>query len=204
MRGQMLDNQKNRAVAARFVDPVARGLLKIGLRPNQVTVFGALSSSVIALATISRGQFVIALLFLVPLVAADLLDGTMARLSNSVSVSGAFLDSVMDRVTDFSLLIAFTVWGFQKSDLWASYFGLAALAVSSLIPYIRAKAEAIGIPCNVGVLERGERVLLLGIATIAAAFGFTQAISIILFTISLLGILTVLQRISHVLKSVNK
>ena len=204
MRGQMLDNQKNRAVAARFVDPVAKGLLKIGLRPNQVTVFGALSSSVIALATISRGQFVIALLFLVPLVAADLLDGTMARLSNSVSASGAFLDSVMDRVTDFSLLIAFTVWGFQKSDLWASYFGLAALAVSSLIPYIRAKAEAIGIPCNVGVLERGERVLLLGIATIAAAFGFTQAISIILFTISLLGILTVLQRISHVLKSVNK
>lgn len=200
----MLDNQKNRAVAAKFVDPVAKVLLKIGLRPNQVTVIGALSSSVIALATISRGQFVIALLFLVPLVAADLLDGTMARLSNSVSESGAFLDSVMDRVTDFSLLIAFTVWGFQKSDMWASYFGLTAMAASSLIPYIRAKAEAIGIPCNVGVLERGERVLLLGIATIAAALGFTQAISTILFIISALGILTVLQRISHVLKSVNK
>ncbi|MEY3696506.1 MAG: CDP-diacylglycerol--inositol 3-phosphatidyltransferase, partial [Actinomycetota bacterium] len=83
----MLDNQKSREFAAKFVDPIAKGLLKAGLTANQVTVLGAISSSAIALLTISNGEFATALLFLIPLVAADLLDGTMARLSNSVSKS---------------------------------------------------------------------------------------------------------------------
>lgn len=200
----MLDNEKSRAFAAKFVDPIAKGLLNLGLKPNQVTVLGALASSVIALATISRGEFALALLFLVPLVAADLLDGTMARLSNSVSKSGAFLDSVMDRVTDLALLISFTIWGFANSQILAANFGLAAIAVSALIPYIRAKAESIGVPCNVGILERGERILILGIATISAALGFYSVISIALILIAFLGLVTVLQRISHVMKSVDK
>lgn len=200
----MLDNQKSRLIAAKFVDPVAVGLLKLGLKPNQVTVFGAIFSSLIALLTISQGNFSLALLFLVPLVAADLLDGTMARLSNSVSKSGAFLDSVMDRVTDLALLIAFTIWGFNNSDLLTSNFGLGAISVSTLIPYVRAKSESIGVACNVGILERGERVLLLGIATIAAAFGYTSVIPFILAVISLLGLVTVVQRIIHVLKSLAK
>ncbi len=199
----MLDNQKSRAIAAKIVDPLATGLLKIGLRPNHVTVLGALTSSLIALLTIPNGEFALALGLLVPLVAADLLDGTMARLSNSVSLTGAFLDSVMDRVTDFSLFIAFTYWAILNEDATATYLGFLSMAVSGLIPYIRAKAEAINIPCNVGILERGERVLLLGMATLASAFGFTLSIKIALGLIAALGVVTVFQRISHVLKSVH-
>lgn len=199
----MLDNQKSREFAAKFVDPIAKGLLKAGLTANQVTVLGAISSSAIALLTISNGEFATALLFLIPLVAADLLDGTMARLSNSVSKSGAFLDSVMDRVTDFALLISFTLWAIDNLELHTAQLGFGALAVSALIPYIRAKSESMGIPCNVGILERGERVLIMGIATIAAAFGYTIVIRYALVAIMIFGAITVFQRISHVLKSVD-
>ncbi len=199
----MLDNQKSRAIAAKFVDPVAKALLAIGLKPNHITVFGASTSSAIALITIPRGEFALALALLIPLVASDLLDGTMARLSNSVSKTGAFLDSVMDRVTDFSLFIAFTLWAIFNNEEVTMYLGFFALSVSGLIPYIRAKAEAIGISCNIGILERGERVLILGIATISAAFGYTPLIKFALGIISLLGFVTVIQRIVHVLKSVN-
>jgi CDP-diacylglycerol--glycerol-3-phosphate 3-phosphatidyltransferase len=199
----MLDNEKSRALASKVVDPLAKGLLRMGLTANQVTVAGALTSSFIALLTISKGEFATALFFLIPLVAADLLDGTMARLSNSVSKSGAFLDSVMDRVTDFSLLIAFVVWADSNGESHTAQLGLAAMAISGLIPYIRAKAESMNIPCNVGILERGERILILGLATIASAFGYTISIRYALASIVILGSITVVQRIAHVLKSVN-
>jgi len=199
----MLDNQKSRALASKIVDPIAKGLLAIGLRPNHVTVIGATSSSLIALVTIPAGDFLIALCLLIPLVAADLLDGTMARLSNTVSKTGAFLDSVMDRVTDNALLIAFTLWAINNAETNTMYLGFGAIAISGLIPYIRAKAEAISIPCNVGILERGERVLLLGAATIASSAGYTYSISAALLVINVLGVVTVFQRIIHVLKSVN-
>ncbi len=199
----MLDNEKSRALASKVVDPLAKGLLRMGLTANQVTVAGALTSSFIALLTMSKGEFATALFFLIPLVAADLLDGTMARLSNSVSKSGAFLDSVMDRVTDFSLLIAFIVWADSNGESHTAQLGLAAMAISGLIPYIRAKAESMNISCNVGILERGERILILGLATIASAFGYTISIRYALAAIVILGSITVVQRIAHVLKSVN-
>jgi CDP-diacylglycerol--glycerol-3-phosphate 3-phosphatidyltransferase len=199
----MLDNEKTRALAANIVDPIAKGLLRLGLKANHVTVVGALTSSLISLITIPNGKFAVALFLLVPLVAADLLDGTMARLSNSVSKSGAFLDSVMDRVTDFALFISFTLWAISNNEQATTYLGFSAMAVSGLIPYIRAKAEAINIPCNIGILERGERVILLACATLAAAFGFSQSIAIVLGLVTALGVITVFQRIYHVLKSVS-
>jgi CDP-diacylglycerol--glycerol-3-phosphate 3-phosphatidyltransferase len=199
----MLDNEKTRALAANIVDPIAKGLLRLGLKANHVTVVGALTSSLISLITIPNGKFAVALFLLVPLVAADLLDGTMARLSNSVSKSGAFLDSVMDRVTDFALFISFTLWAISNNEQATTYLGFSAMAVSGLIPYIRAKAEAINIPCNIGILERGERVILLACATLAAAFGFSQSIAIALGLVTVLGVITVFQRIYHVLKSVS-
>ncbi|MEY3697244.1 MAG: hypothetical protein RJA41_894, partial [Actinomycetota bacterium] len=120
-----------------------------------------------------------------------------------VSKSGAFLDSVMDRVTDFALLISFTLWAIDNLEIHTAQLGFGALAVSALIPYIRAKSESMGIPCNVGILERGERVLIMGIATIASAFGYTIAIRYALAAIMIFGAITVFQRISHVLKSVD-
>jgi CDP-diacylglycerol--glycerol-3-phosphate 3-phosphatidyltransferase len=199
----MLDNEKTRALAANIVDPIAKGLLRLGLKANHVTVVGALTSSLISLITIPNGKFAVALFLLVPLVAADLLDGTMARLSNSVSKSGAFLDSVMDRVTDFALFVSFTLWAISNNEQTTTYLGFSAMTVSGLIPYIRAKAEAINIPCNIGILERGERILVLAAATLASALGFSQSITIALGVVTVLGAITVLQRIYHVLKSVS-
>ena len=198
----MLDNQKSRNIAAKIVDPVAKGLLRIGLTANAVTVIGASLSSVIALLTIPYGNFQLALVLMIPLVAADLLDGTMARISNSVSKKGAFLDSVMDRLTDISLLAAYILWSISTENSVLTYILLLGLAESAVIPYIRAKAESIGIECKVGVLERGERILLIGIATILAALNLGSYVVWVFAIFAFLGFITVLQRIYAVLKSV--
>ena len=198
----MLDNQKSRSIAAKIVDPIAKGLLNIGLSANAVTVIGASLSSAIALLTIPQGNFRLALALLMPLVAADLLDGTMARLSNSVSRKGAFLDSVMDRVTDLSLLSAYVLWSISKEDLLLTNLLLLCIATSAVIPYIRAKAESIGIDCKVGVLERGERILLIGVATISAALNFEEFVVWIFAIYAIGGFITILQRLNAVIKSV--
>jgi CDP-diacylglycerol--glycerol-3-phosphate 3-phosphatidyltransferase len=198
----MLDNQKSREIAANIVDPIAKGLLRIGLTANSVTVIGASLSAVIALYTIPKGNFGLALALLIPLVAADLLDGTMARLSNSVSKKGAFLDSVMDRVTDMALLGAFVLWSISTEEINLTYLLLLAIGESAVIPYIRAKAESIDIECKVGLLERGERILLIGIATILAALNFQNLVIWVFAIFTILGLITIVQRISIVLKSV--
>lgn len=198
----MLDNQKSRQIAAKIVDPIAKGLLRIGLTANSVTVIGASFSAVIALYTIPKGNFGLALALLIPLIAADLLDGTMARLSNSVSKKGAFLDSVMDRLTDISLLGAYVLWSISTDELKLTYLLLIAVGESALIPYIRAKAESINVECKVGLLERGERILLIGIATILGALNLPNLVIWVFAVFVLLGLITVFQRISLVLKSV--
>lgn len=203
MRGQMLDNAKARAIASAVVDPLARGLLRTGLTPNMVTFFTSTAVSVIVLLTWSRGEFLMGLLLCAPMVFGDLLDGTMARLSGKTSKWGSFLDSVMDRVTDSAILISMILYVHSASEDVYVAFGAVALATGSLIPYIRAKAESIGVECKVGLMERSERLFVVLIAGICSAAGITSAIGYALIVLSVLNTVTVVQRMNAVRKSVS-
>jgi CDP-diacylglycerol--glycerol-3-phosphate 3-phosphatidyltransferase len=200
----MLDNANARAVAASVVDPIARFFLRIGLTPNMVTFFTSAAVSTIVLLTWSRGQFGLGLALCAPMVFGDLLDGTMARLSGLTSKWGSFLDSVMDRVTDASILIALELYSFSVDQ--ANYIAAAAvsLATGALIPYIRAKAESIGVECKVGLMERSERLFMMLLAGIAGASGFTAGIGYALYLLAALNVFTVFQRMNAVRKSVGQ
>jgi len=91
----------------------------------------------------------------------DMLDGATARVLKKTSPFGAFLDSVVDRYSDMFILIAFIVYYARNHNL----FMVSLIAVTSigcvLIPYARAKAETLIPSCNVGIMERPERILLL-------------------------------------------
>lgn len=199
----MLDNAKARAVASAVVDPIARFLLRVGLTPNMVTFFTSSAVSVIVLLTWSRGEFLLGLALCAPMVFGDLLDGTMARLSGKSSSWGSFLDSVMDRVTDAAILTSMIIYVHSYSDDAFVAFGAAALATGSLIPYIRAKAESIGVECKVGLMERSERLFVVLIAGICSAAGITSAIGYALLILAVLNTVTVVQRMNAVRMSVS-
>ena len=199
----MLDNDKARATASRIVDPIARGLLRIGLTPNMVTFGTSVIVSVLVLSTWSQGRFGLGLLLCAPLVFGDLLDGTMARLSGNVSPWGSFLDSVMDRVTDAAIVSALIMYSASRTDSIGVTAGAACLATTALIPYIRAKAEAIRVDCKVGLMERSERLFVVLLMGISGALGYVQGITYGLVLMAALNLFTVFQRMNAVRKSVN-
>jgi CDP-diacylglycerol--glycerol-3-phosphate 3-phosphatidyltransferase len=202
MRGLVLDNQKSRGIAAHIIDPVARGLLRVGVKPNHVTVVTALAVSIIVLMTWSQGYFLLGMALVLPFTIGDLLDGTMARLSGSTSALGGFLDSVLDRVTDAALVGSLLWWSISTSqDPLVIFTGIVAIATGGIVPYIRAKAEALNVECKVGIMERGERALVVGIAVIVAGFGFLAAIEIAFIILAFFNSVTVIQRIAVVAKA---
>lgn len=194
----MLDNQQTRAIANRGFVPVAKFLLKIGLSANSVTVITGLSLVLIVLSTIPFGRFGYALIFSLPLVFGDALDGTMARLTNSTSKFGGFLDSVVDRFTDATIVGAFVAWAIYAGENDTALVAMGVLATSFLIPYVRAKAESVGIDCKVGLMERTERLLILGLITLLCAFGVVSAVWWGMLILLVLNTLTIGQRLWHV------
>ena len=133
--------------------------------------------------------------------ALDMIDGTLARKTDSQSNFGAFLDSVVDRIEESSVLFGlflYTVFdSCSLSSLRCDLLGamvFLSLIVSLLVSYIRARSESLGVDCKEGIMTRPERVILLTVGV-----GVFSWISFVLFlilaTIIFLGIVTIVQRI---------
>jgi phosphatidylglycerophosphate synthase len=141
-----------------LVQPVIRWLLRSGIRADQLTMIsaalGATSGVAIAFGRFALGGW----LFLLSGI-LDALDGRIARLRNDSSKAGAAMDSILDRYTDSFVLIGLA-WYYR--DSWVLALALFAFLGSSLVPYIRARGEGLGIELKVGVMQRVERVLTLG------------------------------------------
>ncbi len=178
-----------RRVAEGMVSPLARW----GVDPNVVTIVGfllnILTAAVLATGHLSTGG---ALLLLSGLF--DLLDGALARVENNQSDFGAFLDSLLDRYSEATILLAliyvFTI-RHHTSDVLLVY--LVAMG-SILISYARARAESLGLEAKVGIAPRPERVLILGAGLLIN--GDTTAIALVL--LAFLTHITALQRLLHV------
>jgi CDP-diacylglycerol--glycerol-3-phosphate 3-phosphatidyltransferase len=179
----------------RIIEPVARFALKIGITPNLVTIFGATGVLLSAAFFYPREEFFVGTLLISFFALSDLFDGTMARLSNKgASAWGGFLDSTIDRITDSSIIIAVLISLIQSNDK-LSYLGLITLVTGLLIPYIRAKAESFGIDCAIGIAERTERLVIILTAIGLEGLHLPYALAAGLWVLSILGIITVIQRI---------
>lgn len=196
----MLDNARTRAIASVIVDPVARGLLALRLTPSAVTVLGSAGAIAVSILLIAKGSFLTAALLMLPLAGADLLDGTMARLSGTVSRWGSFLDSTTDRITDGAIFGAFTWWAMDQ-DVRLAFAGFVALVAGFVTSYARAKAESLGIECKVGVAERAERVGgIIGAAGLAG-LGVPYILPAMFYLLAVLSCITVWQRMALVHRS---
>jgi CDP-diacylglycerol--glycerol-3-phosphate 3-phosphatidyltransferase len=197
----MLANRFKAPVTA-VITPLCRGALRIGITANALTVVGAIGSVISSLYFFSRGHFFVGTLVVTLFALSDLFDGTMARLSPQGSTSwGALIDSTLDRATDSAICAGILIYFYHQENSLTTYLALFALVTGSLIPYIRAKAESLGIECSVGIAERAERLILLLVGTGLFGLGMKVAIDASLTILSILGIITIVQRLRVVARS---
>jgi CDP-diacylglycerol--glycerol-3-phosphate 3-phosphatidyltransferase len=174
---------------------VARLLLRLHISPDAVTLFGTFSVVAVALVCLPQGWFVAAVLIILVLAMSDLLDGTMARLSGTSGPWGNFLDSTLDRVADGAIFGGLALYGAFHDQPWITAAAVFALVVGQVTPFAKARAEAVGATANVGIAERAERLILIGIAVLLAGLGVPYVLPAMLWLLGILGVVTIVQRV---------
>lgn len=183
------------------LDPYINYVLKklFGERgnPNFFTLLGFFAT-LIASFFILKGFWFLAGLTIILSGLFDLFDGVVARKLGKVTAFGGFLDSVLDRYSDLFLLLALLIYYLKKGDsslvILTSFVSIGTV----LIPYTRARAEAAQIPCNIGLMERAERIILL------SAGALFRWMDLVLWILAILTHFTVLQRIYYVWKKLRQ
>jgi CDP-diacylglycerol--glycerol-3-phosphate 3-phosphatidyltransferase len=190
-----------KAPVTKVITPMCRGLLKVGISANALTVFGTLGVCISALYFFGSDQLFLGTIIISLFALSDLFDGTMARLSNSQGTKwGALLDSTLDRISDAAIALGIWLY-FRNLDSDFQYLALASLLIGGLIPYIRARAESLGIECSVGIAERAERLIITLVGTGLAGLNVPFALETSLTILVILSIVTVIQRMRVVYRS---
>ena len=187
-----------KAPVTAFITPICRALLRIGLSANAITVIGAAGATFSSIYFFARGDFFLGTLLVSLFALSDLLDGTMARISKTDGTRwGALLDSTLDRVSDAAIAIGIWIYLLNEGSV-LHLVAIAALFLGGLIPYIRAKAESLGIECSVGFAERPERLIILLVGTGLFGLGLNFALGLSLWLLVFISLITVIQRMKVV------
>lgn len=168
----------------RVVRPVGEQLRRTKISPDHLTLIGLIIACAAAV-VIGLGELRVGLVLVILAALPDLLDGALAKASNQSSQRGAFFDSTIDRVTD-SILLGGVAWFLaDQRGAHASILVFAVMAVSSLISYQRAKAEALGLNAKGGLMERAERIILLCVGLLFDSLLFwSMVLMLVLVTIT--------------------
>ena len=194
-------NRFARAFVTRLFTPVARGLLRLGVSPDAVTIAGTLGVGVGALAFYPRGEFLVGTLVITAFVFADNVDGIMARLSGRQNRWGAFLDSVLDRAGDAAIFIGLALWfAGEGDDLRLTALCLVCLALGAIVSYTKARAEGLGCTADVGLAERADRLVAVLVTTgLVGWFDLpVTVLEIVLWLLAAASLWTVMQRVRTV------
>jgi CDP-diacylglycerol---glycerol-3-phosphate 3-phosphatidyltransferase len=173
------------------VRPVGRAIGRTGITPNWLTTSGLLLTGAATWAVVT-GQLLLGAWFLVGGALMDLLDGAVARATSRSTPFGGFYDSVSDRISDGAILGGLAWYLTDEPRVFA--LAMVALVAAQVTSYVRAKAEGIDLTCTIGILERGERAVLL----IIALFFHRWVLEPVLWLLAVGGTVTVIQRIHHV------
>jgi phosphatidylinositol phosphate synthase len=152
----------------RTTSPVGEALHRHGITADVLTATGLVSATGTAL-LVASGHLHWAILLLIVTGMHDLLDGPVAKAAGTASVRGAFFDSVTDRIADAVLMMGCAWYLLDQGSGHLALLPMAILAVTALISYERAKAESLGLSAKGGLMERAERMFLLGVAFLSTA-----------------------------------
>lgn len=155
-------DKRCRAGVERSLRPVGSGLGKVGIKADHLTALGVVISMGAGLA-VAQGWLVVGALLLAASAIPDVLDGAVAKASGTSSPRGAFFDSVSDRISD-TFVLGGVAWHLASvSGGHAALLPFAVAGASGLVSYERARAESLGFSARGGLMERAERMLLLGL-----------------------------------------
>jgi CDP-diacylglycerol--glycerol-3-phosphate 3-phosphatidyltransferase len=193
-----------KAGLSRVLDPVARALLRAGISPDTVTLIGTVGVIAASVGLAARGHLLIATFVITACALTDLVDGAMARARGTSSKFGALLDSTMDRVADGAVFGSLAYWlavTGQRANLVAT---LICLVTGQIVSYVKARAEGLGLSANVGIAERFERLVIIGLGGIGWGIGIPYSLEIALWLLAVLSTVTVVQRVWHVRRLVQR
>ena len=187
------------------INPIVRGMIRIGITPNIITFTGLVLNIVAAVLVIygavqcpgdlsyvgwSGAIVLFAGLF-------DMMDGRVARLGNMSSVFGALFDSVLDRYSELFTLFGISYWLILNGYMWGSILTFVALIGSIMVSYVRARAEGLDLDCKVGLMQRPERVVLTAIACIlTGCISKSEGFDPVMILIVAMGIIAVLANLT--------
>lgn len=214
----------------KVINPIVKGLVRIGFTPNGVTTVGMILNIGVAVIFIIGGEsgnrgelgyigWAGALVLFAGLF--DMLDGQVARLGNMSSTFGALYDSVLDRYSELITFLGISYYLVSHHYFLSSLFAFIALIGSMMVSYVRARAEGLGIEVKGGLMQRPERVVLIGVAAIACGvtsffiggnyklfipgipFQVFETISVFTFPIAIMAILTNITAINRMREARN-
>jgi len=183
-----------------LLDPIAAAFIGLGLRPNTMTLIGLVGNALGA-AFLSQGHMTLGGILILAMGPFDALDGTMARMLGLPTRFGAFVDSVTDRWSEMLIFLGLLYFYLQSDAPHAWLYCLlvfVAMMGSVMVSYTKARAEALGFDCNVGVLTRFERYLVMAPA-LALNIPWLA-----LWVIAVLANVTALQRTAYVRSQARK
>ena len=190
---------KARGPIGRVVAPLVRALARTPLTANGLTIVGTLGALGGAL-LLADGQLFAGSMVVWFFALFDLLDGRLAKARGGGTVWGALLDSTLDRVTDGAVFSA-VVWHFSRDSSeqpWIAGLALYCLVSGGVISYVKARAEGLGIRCDVGIAERAERLILVLLGTGFDGIGVPYILAVMLWLLAVASTVTVVQRMVHV------
>jgi CDP-diacylglycerol--glycerol-3-phosphate 3-phosphatidyltransferase len=175
----------------RIAETLARLLAHTGISPTQLTVIGFVLNLAVA-AVLASGSLAVGGALLLVAGAFDSLDGALARITSRSTTFGAFLDSSLDRYSEAALLLGLLYDAGRRGDPVIATFAFVVIVGSLMVSYCRARAEGLGLSCEVGIAPRPERIIILGVGLIV---GLELPALVIL---AILTHVTAVQRILHV------
>jgi CDP-diacylglycerol--glycerol-3-phosphate 3-phosphatidyltransferase len=187
-------------VAAERRELVRNRLIESRLTPNAISLTGFALNVVAAVLVWERYFFLAGIAFVVGSI-CDTLDGRYSRMSGKGTPFGAFLDSTLDRMEEGIVLTAVGAYFAWRHDEVAVAAVVAAVLFSLMVSYTRARAEALGVECKVGIANRAVRVVILSIGLLfarGASLGDFQLLEASVYVLAGLAIITTFQRIFHV------
>ncbi|GIF03524.1 phosphatidylinositol phosphate synthase [Actinoplanes siamensis] len=186
-----------RAVVSYGVNPVARFLLRLGVSPDAVTIAGTVGV-LIGSYFGAQGQLFWGTVIVTACALTDVLDGTMARLRGSSSRFGALLDSSMDRIADGAVFGAVVYYLATEGNPYGGVpAALICLAAGQVVSYVKARAQSLGLNADVGIAERLERLIIVGVGGLLGAAGLDWGLPAALWVLAVLSVFTVFQRLIH-------
>ena len=182
--------------------PVTGLLARLGVPPNAITLAG-LPAAGAAAYLVSTSQLWPAGVVVLAAGLLDLMDGALARATRKVTRFGGLLDSVTDRITESIVLLGLLVMFVHEASMEGAVLAFVSVVSSVMVSYVRARAEGLGVECEVGVMTRPERVAALGAGLIVTHW-WPTAILIVLGALSALAVLTTWQRVQHVRRELDR